>query len=119
MSTPPFHKIQAKVAAIDVEQLEAAVRAAAEARPDHFVESCNYGGRVNQCCVIGAALTTLGFTAAERRSLDRPPPCGSANQIGAIHPDVVDGDWLQIVQSEQDDGFTWGTAVARADRENV
>ena len=104
------------------------VRQIAESDPGHVYErparegcmmgACQYVYQGKGSCLVGHAALELGLidTDLERDSLNQSGVLELSSAKGwKIPSDQI--DWLAVAQGAQDDGETWGEAVALADQE--
>lgn len=104
---------------IDIPALHATVRQLAEtypnARYNRYGTGCRYSlgtvddGPDEDGCIVGQAFRLIGIDPAQ---FDEETPVPPVHRI----TDEPSGSWISIVQSRQDIGWTWGQALAEADR---
>jgi len=94
------------------------VRALAAAFPEHvytrsFGVGCKYApdARNPMGCIFGAALRTLGIEPGELQTIDNALMARETDD-SALDSLIL---WMTDVQSAQDNGTSWGTAVKWAD----
>lgn len=109
-----------------------AVREIADEFPTHVYEKdlmgdqeCRYEKDGHGDCIIGCALERLGVPTEHIRWLDSAADSGASAAVFNIwyerYSDIPDTEtgmlirWLNRVQSEQDNGTSWGAAVLDAD----
>lgn len=114
--------------AINTKDLIAEVRKVAEADPEYVYYhndttqkqyGCSYnadsfGNRFGQPCLIGQALRNLGIIVEEEYETNTIHQLLSECVIDVVVLDPKDIRWLDLVQVAQDEGSTWGSAVASA-----
>ncbi len=117
---------------ITLKQLIEAIRQVAATEPDFVYDnnddqsSCDYTPNArNRCgCIVGEALMLLGVSRERLRAVDllgwnTNVSWGMAVIIDELEdlvaPEALNSSWVRQVQSAQDDGHSWGDAVADAD----
>lgn len=104
---------------VDAKELEAAVRARAEANPDftYMPETVLLGCQYTHAddkpgCIVGGALADLGRPIPYESPLNTSKDVDDLWRLG-----IIEGDpsWLSSVQAEQDAGVPWGEAIKSVD----
>lgn len=113
---------------INTQDLIAEVRRVAEADPEYVYFhddptqkqfGCSYnadssGNRSGRPCLIGQALRNLGIIVEEEHETETIRYLLNECEIDVVVSDPEDVRWLDLVQTAQDGGNTWGSAVAYA-----
>lgn len=114
---------------LDLERARELARQIVEEKGEEFIYQpgsvgCVYEHMSAPSCLVGHVLYRDGWSIPELRALDewgregQCVPGTNAADLADRFPDRVApeaAEWLEQVQLEQDDGKTWGYALAHAD----